>query len=34
MFLLSFFVDVVTGGNPNVRGLVQSLSAGFLKSQH
>lgn len=34
MFLLAFFIAVVTGGNPSVRGLAQSLSAGFLISQH
>lgn len=34
MFLLAFFIAVVTGGNPSVRGLAQSLSASFLISQH
>lgn len=34
MFLLAFFIAVVTGGNPSVRGLTQSLSASFLISQH
>lgn len=34
MFLLAFFIAAVTGGNPSVRGLAQSLSASFLISQY